>query len=483
MRPGDAESVDTPTHRRQQYSDIQTLRLNNNRLTTLPPQLAQLWNLRVLDVQHNQLTALPMFLGRMWCLETVRTRGNALLGSAGHPGSLVAVRSAQPPPPQLPPRQWLARPNSPQPGGTDAFTVCNFNILAPTYASRQMYPYCPPGALKWETRARTIVSEIVAQQPAVVCLQEVRAMDWEIDLLPALARRGYDGVLKQKSRVFTADQPGAVDGCAIAWHRDRFQPDGEPVYLDFRSMSLARDDLRRSKDVRAIDRISGKDNICLLQPLREIGGRRKLMVANLHAQWDPALADVKLMQVQLMVERVAEEMAPGSALVICGDFNSKPDSSVYELMRNGATRGEDLGEYKYGPYARVGDDKPAAASGLVHDLDLESSYLRVTGVEPEYTNLTALFKGTLDYIWYSQRTLDAHSVLQPLRADAWNTPLPSPQNPSDHVSLFSRLSFTRPPVSQDPQMGMGAVVFPHKASPSPRKGRGSQRRGSHSRRR
>ena len=305
-------------------------------------------------------------------------------------------------------------------------------------------------------------------------------MDWEIDLLPALARRGYDGILKQKSRVFTSDQPGAVDGCAIAWHRDRFQPDGQPVYLDFRSIALAREDLRRSKDVRSIDRISGKDNICVLQALKEVGGGRKLMVANLHAQWDPALKDVKLMQVQLMVERVAEEMAPGAALVVCGDFNSTPQSSVYELMREGVSRGEDLEGYEYGPYACVAADKPAAASGLVHDLDLESSYRRVTATEPEYTNLTALFKGTLDYIWFSQRTLEAHSVLQPLRADAWHSPLPSAQNPSDHVSLFSRLSFTSQRAVSYPPNNRA----PPPSSPSPRKGRGTpQRRNSHSRRR
>jgi mRNA deadenylase 3'-5' endonuclease subunit Ccr4 len=36
---------------------------------------------------------------------------------------------------------------------------------------------------------------------------------------------------------------------------------------------------------------------------------------------------------------------------------------------------------------------------LGHGIELESAMLRAFGIEPEFTNYTRNFKGTLDYIW------------------------------------------------------------------------------------
>jgi endonuclease/exonuclease/phosphatase family metal-dependent hydrolase len=61
--------------------------------------------------------------------------------------------------------------------------------------------------------------------------------------------------------------------------------------------------------------------------------KRRLCVANTHIYWDPEYEDVKLWQTWVLCQEleklVLERQLP---MLLCGDFNSMPDSAVYDLL-------------------------------------------------------------------------------------------------------------------------------------------------------
>jgi len=66
-------------------------------------------------------------------------------------------------------------------------------------------------------------------------------------------------------------------------------------------------------------------------------------------------------------------------------------------------------------------------------------------MEPPYTNFTAQFVGTLDYMWYTYDRLSVGGLLEMVedRLVQESTALPSPTFSSDHVPLLSEFYFKR----------------------------------------
>ena len=61
---------------------------------------------------------------------------------------------------------------------------------------------------------------------------------------------------------------------------------------------------------------------------------------------NPEFSDVKLMQSQLLIEEI-QKLMPRSMkmpVILCGDFNSTPDSGVWEFLQNGYLPASHLGE-------------------------------------------------------------------------------------------------------------------------------------------
>ena len=66
-------------------------------------------------------------------------------------------------------------------------------------------------------------------------------------------------------------------------------------------------------------------------------------------------------------------------------------------------------------------------------------------MEPPYTNHTAHFIGTLDYLWYTMDRLSLGGLLEMVddRQVHEHTALPSPLFSSDHVPLLAEFHFKR----------------------------------------
>lgn len=170
-------------------------------------------------------------------------------------------------------------------------------------------------------------------------------------------------------------------------------------------------------------------------------------MVNTHLFWDPKLPHVKVLQIHYCLEKLNQFlMAKGlnthTPGFLVGDFNSLPDSDVYqyisfEIPTNSVS------------YLSTGfinkrrlrlldlDHLPP----VTHPFKLYSAYALVH--EPD-SNVTGHFRGCLDYIWYTTDT----NVLKLLLPPSYNhyknqVALPNLQEPSDHTSLLANFEIKR----------------------------------------
>jgi CCR4-NOT transcription complex subunit 6 len=217
---------------------------------------------------------------------------------------------------------------------------------------------------------------------------------------------------------------------------------------------MRRPDFKKTEDM--FNRVMTKDNIAVVTLLEHRASGARLIVANVHIHWDPEFRDVKLVQVAMLMDELAKiandfaklpsrlnladgyDKAPtytnGSKIptIVCGDFNSVPDSGVYEFLSRGEV-GKDHADFMshvYGTYT---------SEGLSHRLALKSAYSHVG--ELDFTNLTPGFSGTIDYIFYTTASVACQGLLGGVDQEFVNRTVgfPSAHFPSDHIPLLAEL--------------------------------------------
>jgi len=123
------------------------------------------------------------------------------------------------------------------------------------------------------------------------------------------------------------------------------------------------------------------------------------------------------------------------ALIICGDFNSEPESAVHELLTECCLQRHHPELEDEEDSVRILPDQ----SEIYHNLDLASAMQTALGSEPAFTNYTADWNGTLDYILYSPmriRLMAVAAIPSPQEITPESGPgLPSSVYPSDHLML------------------------------------------------
>ena len=175
--------------------------------------------------------------------------------------------------------------------------------------------------------------------------------------------------------------------------------------------------------------------------------------------WNPEFRDVKLVQAAMLMEQLEmlgnqfakrpsqvkchenfkpPNYASGQQIptLVCGDFNSTPDSGVYEFLSKGSAPGnhEDFMDHVYGTYT---------SEGLKHNYALRSAYSNIG--EMPFTNLTPGFQGNIDYIWYTSNTLAASCLLGEVDSTYLSRVVgfPNAHFPSDHVCILGEFKVKR----------------------------------------
>ena len=314
-----------------------------------------------------------------------------------------------------------------------AVKVLNWNILADIYATEQMYDYCAPWALSWPYRKTLILKQIAALDGDIVCLQEVQNDTFEADLRPAMEALGFDHVYAPKTRTMFTNKYTS-EGAAIFFRASRFRKVDHFV-LDFDARAAEFGHANKAQ----LNRLS-RGNVALFTMLEDTRhGGRPLVVANTHITADVDAGDVKIWQTQTLLESLHEWImrttsmhASAAPVLLCGDFNSTPDSSVYELLMTGQVSHEIEDPYAIVPHP------------LGHSLPLRSVHQAVVGHEAQVTNFTSRFSGTLDYICFSTTALRALAVSNGYSYEelSRDVAVPSPTQPSDHVLTVGVFAYT-----------------------------------------
>ncbi|KAK6585376.1 hypothetical protein PZA11_002103 [Diplocarpon coronariae] len=477
---------------------LQHLDASNNQLTELPPELGMCVFLKNLLVFDNSIQALPNELGSLFHLEMLGIEGNPLAPDLKQEimergtKSLVTLLQNQAPSKSNPPRMHLTADSNPAPmppnsretielqegdsnAGQEKFKVYSFNILSDQACTPKMYGYSPAQALEWDYRKDMILTDIQGNDADFVCLQEVDTDTYETFRMK-LAYNEYKGAFWPRSRSKTMGEKEAklVDGCATFYKKNKYILLDKQL-IDFAAIAINRPDMKSHHDI--FNRVMPRDHIGVVTFFENRQTGTRLILVNTHIFWDPAYADVKLVQTAILISEVnklAEKYANWPAcrdkkayglayedtdqdmppeptpqpskeymsktqipLVICADQNSTPDSSVFELLAKGAVRANhpEFGGRSYGNFSK---------DGMEHPFSLRSAYTNLDNTPDAvpFTNYVPTFKGVIDHIWYSTNALENISLLGQVDPEYMKTVpgFPNFHFPSDHLSLMAEFA-------------------------------------------
>jgi mRNA deadenylase 3'-5' endonuclease subunit Ccr4 len=253
------------------------------------------------------------------------------------------------------------------------FTFATWNILATAYIRRAWYPRTPRNVLDPVWRVPALVRHAQQMGVDILCLQEVEA-DVFAALSAGLAGLGYAGTYALKG-------DKRPDGCATFFRSDRF------ALLADRRMAYSDGD-------------GGADSGNIVQLLLFGHEGKRLGIANTHLKWDPpeTTRERKLgyRQIVQVIQTLRQDAGSPDGQILCGDLNVAPESDVVEAL--------------------VADGFDYAHRQCPEALTCNSNR------QPQL----------IDHLFY-RGSLRARPI-PPARVDA-DTPLPSLDQPSDHVPL------------------------------------------------
>ncbi|XP_017084023.1 CCR4-NOT transcription complex subunit 6 isoform X2 [Drosophila eugracilis] len=417
--------------------------------------------------QYAYVPPTPIYQPLSWRNPTCTSTSRPLPSA---PPSLITVN----PPPQRP---WLplAKPNKTRPACI--FTVMCYNVLCDKYATRQMYGYCPSWALCWEYRKKSIIDEIRHYAADIISLQEIETEQFYHFFLPELKNDGYEGIFSPKSRAKTMSEVERkyVDGCAIFFRASKFTLIKESL-IEFNQLAMA----NAEGSDNMLNRVMPKDNIGLAallkvkenawEPMSEVTQiSQPLLVCTAHIHWDPEFCDVKLIQTMMLsnelktiIDEASHSFRPGHKndsnavqLLLCGDFNSLPDSGVVEFLGKGRVSMDHLDFKDMGYKSCLQRLLSNDTNEFTHSFKLASAYNE--DIMP-HTNYTFDFKGIIDYIFYTKTGMVPLGLLGPVSND-WLREnkvvgCPHPHIPSDHFPLLVELELMHTASQQAPPNGL-----------------------------
>ena len=231
---------------------------------------------------------------------------------------------------------------SPAASAPPPMTVVSFNVLADVYVARcmdgVMFGHCAPKHLDPNYRERLLLDELLRYDADVLCLQEVEWWSFEHFLEPALRGFGFHGR-------HDAKHGQSAEGCATFYRVAAFKE----VYRERLSMRNAARAAEYSdlffpfldkKFTNVFRRITTCIQFTLLESKLVTAGlpARHVLVINTHLFYHPGAPHVRNVTVAVLLraaQRILAAYCPYAAVVLCGDFNSYPDTGVVEYLLAG----------------------------------------------------------------------------------------------------------------------------------------------------
>jgi len=344
------------------------------------------------------------------------------------------------------------------------FRLSSWNILAQDYAERCSHLYSHLASKKqlldWPVRWTKISNEIKELDSDVLCLQEVQSSCYDSQVRPFLERLRYKCRYLQKKNL--------PDGSLIAFKEGIFK-------------KVLTKEIHMWHPEKC-----PTGQIGLLVLLEHVKSGKMILVSTTHLVFNPYRGDWKLKQIIEILAEIHEILRNSRqkpAVVLCGDLNSQPHSSLVQFLLNKkfdlcGIRSRDIAQQdydfssQYNYYGRrhshVGREEVAdeflhstglqknatldpefktaksrllqsredePSSIISHQVDLNNAY---EGAEGDKTAVTSDEAVHVDYILYGS---DKLTVLGRQELPSMPTPIPNEIDGSDHYSLSVEFKF------------------------------------------
>ena len=294
----------------------------------------------------------------------------------------------------------------------ETLRILTFNVLADAYIG-ESFSYCDRAYLEFSYRGPQVMRILENLSPDIICLQEV---DHYKDF--------YFPRLSHNYEVFEEKRTGGEDSLIIAFFKKNF------IFLKKTVISYDNEVSEELFETSQLQDRFRKGNKALILEIQSSRTKEKYIVVNTHLHWDPKEEDVKLFQMVQLLKYLENRYSRKEKLVICGDFNSLPDSRQIQLLLKEKTQITDFWKKKH------------------RNLKFRSAYSKYRqknqrSEHPSFTNYTGNFKGVLDYIFYSRKSpLLLKRILKIPKSGELreNIAIPNRKWPSDHLPLLAEFS-------------------------------------------
>ncbi|GAA0157732.1 mRNA polyadenylation factor [Lithospermum erythrorhizon] len=271
---------------------------------------------------------------------------------------------------------------------------------------------------------------------------------------PELDMHGYEALFTWKSTKGCIDKKNTIERCATFFRKDEFS-----LVEKYEEKAALDGTVKQSLVPKAATSLKKRQLVC---------------VTNTHINVLEKHKDVHLWQVDTLVKGI-EEIAINDKIpiLICGDFNSIPQSAPHELIVKGSVDFNHpdiaamLVKESIDPNDQVVSTVPFGIlqqlNHMTHNLKLASAYCSLAKAiienclpvekywltvdlkkkEPKFTQVIKDSSATHDYIFYSEDALATEGVLELLDKGGCtnNLKIPSPAWSSDHIALQASFTF------------------------------------------
>ena len=334
----------------------------------------------------------------------------------------------------------------------DRVSIISYNILSQKFAKLNKR-LCQEN-INFDNRLRTILKEITELESDIICLQEVN--------------------LEVLNQFFL--RPLILYGYYVLYGRNEGSN-----FLNLTAFKTSKFKLISSKNFKiSLENHSslfiGNRGVFKVELIHNLSGKC-FVIYNVHFPWRPHLEYIKCVVLSIILEDISNLYNNLHNILICGDFNSLPNSLVLKLMYFDIEREFFENTKKLYKINKISEDnlipqklyyqilrQPNESTNfekiqsnlykLTKKLWFRSAYenyqifkknlevnendINYTDNHPQFTNFTRKFCGNIDYIFYSQN-LNLSKILKLVtREELENqTSLPSLKYPSDHLKIYA----------------------------------------------
>jgi mRNA deadenylase 3'-5' endonuclease subunit Ccr4 len=260
---------------------------------------------------------------------------------------------------------------------------------------------------------------------------------------PLMRKLGYDGSFIQKGKPnywAERDDTALIDGVSIFYDTNKFallecKKFGISDYYNTEFENWYGVDFNH-KEISTI--FNTRNQVGLIVVLQHYMTNETIIVLNTHLYWK--LSDVKLLQTIVLLEALHKIKLKytNSRVLFTGDFNSRPNSSVYEFLKNDKieSSNKDISQYLSGSNKEY-IANPVETSSNIFDTIIQQDDL--------FTCYTQHLFGIFDYIWFNSTDFNLVGFLSGVDRDYLKViqGLPNRDFPSDHIPLVAEFEIVK----------------------------------------